>query len=207
MMKAASSINTKLQSKDCNSALRGGQPPRRKFFAFKVLKAIWHKPAAPIIAAALLVAAIVWLPGPNAKSGAQALEAVKEAAGKAETATQAATAIEGKAIAARPKAKMAAEAVKIATETRVASAISLDGLPEAAAEFEAMKNLIDALHAQLELEIQRGNAWKEAALAQQELVAALQEQQGALIKAGRRKGLAWGAAGGATAVILLVALL
>jgi hypothetical protein len=155
---------------------------------------------------AIALLGLLWLLMPRSKP--EAKEIVKAAETKAETATKEAMAAETKAIAARPKVQAAKAALQEAAETRIAPNLGLDGLPgPLAAEFETMRGYIAALEIQLDLEARRGDMWKEAALAQKELVAALQEQQAALIKAERRKGLAWGAAGGAAAAILLVALL
>jgi hypothetical protein len=161
-----------------------------------------------IIATTFLVAAVFWLMKPKTAVPAEAQEAVKEATAKAEIATHAATAVENKAIAARPKVKIASEAAKTSTETRIASNISIDDLPQpVTAEFNAMINLIETLQTQLDFEIQRGDAWQDAALAQNELITTLQEQQASLIKATRWKGLKWGAVIGAVGVILLVVLI
>jgi hypothetical protein len=145
---------------------------------------------------------------PEAKESI-AKEAVSAAAAKAETLAKETEAVEAAAIAARPKVRAKKEALQKTIETRAASSLNLDDLPTPMAmlaEFEAMRELIAALEAQLELEAQRGDAWRDAALAQQALANTLREQQGALLKAERRKGLKWGAAGGAAVVLLLVLL-
>jgi hypothetical protein len=78
------------------------------------------------------------------------------------------------------------------------------------AEIDALEELVETLEAQVELEIGRGDAWKEAAEAQQELVSAMQESHEAELKAeikkAKRKGLKIGGIGGAAIILLLVLL-
>jgi hypothetical protein len=161
-----------------------------------------------IVMLALALICMAWLLLPRQKPAPEAIEIVKAAQAKADIATQEAAAAEVKAVGARPRARAAKEALQEKIEIRIASSINLDGLPAPVlAEFEAMRELVDAMEAQLEFETRRGDMWRDAALAQQELVSVLQGQQENLTKAAHRKGLKWGAIGGAAAVILLVALI
>jgi hypothetical protein len=73
-------------------------------------------------------------------------------------------------------------------------------------EDEPLLALLDALETQLVLEVERGDAWKELAEAQQVLIESLQDDQASAIKAAHRKGLRRGALGCACLVVLLVIL-
>jgi hypothetical protein len=157
---------------------------------------------------ALVLAGLPWALGRNGARPPDAKDAAGAMAAMAEAATKGAEILEAKAAAARPRVQAKKEALQEATETRIASSITLDGLPvPMAAEFNAMAAYITALEMQLEIETQRGDMWRDAAMAQLELVTTLREHQNNLIKNERRRALKWGAAGGAAAVILLVALL
>jgi hypothetical protein len=161
-----------------------------------------------VVALALAVAGGFMFFMPRAKFAPEAKEIIKAAEAKAEAATKEAEILEANAAAARPRVRAKKEALQEAAETRIASNINLDGLPmPMVAEFDAMAAYITALESQLEIEKQRGDRWRDAAMAQLELVTTLTEQNNNLIKAELRRGLKWGAAGGAAAVILLVVLL
>ncbi|MCL1909206.1 MAG: hypothetical protein FWG12_07585 [Holophagaceae bacterium] len=113
---------------------------------------------------------------------------------------------EATAVKSRPKVKAAEEALEISTETRIASGFSINDLPEPfIAEFEALKELTIIQAAQLQLETQRGDAWRDAALAQRELASLVLEQQWRLANEAKRKGFAWGM--GAGAILALAVLL
>ena len=125
----------------------------------------------------------------------------------AEVAIQEAIVIEAKAIETRPAVAEAIEVLETATETRVNSQFSFDSLPKPLFdEIIAMQNLIAAQATQIELEIARGDKWKAAATAQQELVALLLSSQGQQIKIAKHKGFKWGLGSGAGAVLLLILL-
>ena len=118
------------------------------------------------------------------------------------------TAIEAETITidSRHKVETAIEALGAATKTRIQSGLSIDDLPEPiAVEYSAMQELIRVQSAQLELEIRRGDAWKDAALAYQELSALLTLEQGRLIKSAKSRGFRWGL--GTGAVLALAVLL
>jgi len=76
-------------------------------------------------------------------------------------------------------------------------------MPEARAEIENLVELVTLLDAQVTLEIQRGDAWKAAFEADQELIEALKKE----VKKERVLTRIVGAAGVALAVILIVVLL
>jgi hypothetical protein len=159
-----------------------------------------------VIALALAVALIAffWLSKPRTVFAPDAIDVVKAATVKAETAMEAAVVTETKAVASRPKVEAAKEALQEKIEVRIASCINLDDLPAPVlAEFEAMRELVDAMEKQLEFEKQRGDMWRDAALAQQELVSTLQEQQENLTRAANKKGLKWGFVGGVALAILV----
>ena len=127
---------------------------------------------------------------------------------KIEVAYKDAVEKEIKAIEHRPKVKEATEAVEIATATRVISNFSIESLPESfATEFRALNQLIQAQAEQIELEIARGDAWRESFLAQQELLNMLTAHHEQQLKLSKRKGFAWGAGVGAGGILLLVILL
>jgi hypothetical protein len=117
--------------------------------------------------------------------------------------------IETSAIEARPAvqtAKRRATAAKLA-RVEVIEAQAIPPLPEIAiAEIMALEGYADALETQVGLEVARGDAWKDAFDASQELVAAMQENHATEIKKARRKGLKIGAGIGSAIVLLLVLL-
>jgi hypothetical protein len=116
--------------------------------------------------------------------------------------------IEAKTATARKQAKAAQKMAHEAVETRINAGISWADLePLAAAENEALAGLISALTFQAEAERERGDAWLEAALASQAAADAARNQLEVTAKTERRRGLKWGAAIGAGAVILAAILL
>jgi hypothetical protein len=72
-----------------------------------------------------------------------------------------------------------------------------------ALEYDALRELASALETQLALETQAADAWRQAFLEQEALLAALMEQN----KSERRKGFVRGVGAGAAAAVLLGALL
>jgi hypothetical protein len=120
---------------------------------------------------------------------------------RVEIAKEIAVETELRVIEYRPIVIEAREALIAATETRIEAGISIDDLPAPViAEYQAMTELISSLETQLALEIQRGDAWRDAFWEQEQLVALLREQG----KSEKRKGFIWGS--GLSAALLLVLL-
>jgi hypothetical protein len=135
-------------------------------------------------------------------------EIVTHTAQVAKEATEVALQVEAVAEESRPIVEAATVKVAKAKKTRIDAGITVADLPMPVAdEFGAMLELITAQAVQIDLEIERGDRWKDAALAHQAAADAARNQLQATAKAERRKGFKWGALTGAGAVAIIAVLL
>jgi len=161
--------------------------------------------AAAFCLAAVVLAALPPVRSCGPRKGAEGSCGPIEAA--AAEAVDAAVAAETKAVEARSRAKVARQRAKAAAKGREAAPMPLECLPVAVqVEIEALADLVVELEAQVVLEAARGDAWKEAALAEQEAAAAVQAETKGRGRAAWRRGVKVGAAGAAAVVLILVLL-
>jgi hypothetical protein len=164
-----------------------------------------------VVAACLAAAGLFALLPPRAcgpdKAGPAATEAGAEAkAAQAAEAVAAAMDADARAVVARPRAAAARRRAWAATEGREA-AIPLEVLPVAVqVEIEALSDLTDELEEQVALEAARGDAWKEAAEAEQEAAEAIAADSETRARAAWWRGAKVGAVVAAVVVVVLVLL-
>jgi hypothetical protein len=146
--------------------------------------------AITITAIAIALAAIAYLAGARVDKSEPLGREVQAAEIKAEQARQIAIEAEARALESRPKVMTARKKVQalativkqppkesppeIAVNSRIDASAILESLPKGRG-VESLVELVTALDEQLELEIQRGDAWKAAFEANQELVEALKK--------------------------------
>jgi hypothetical protein len=152
----------------------------------------------------LITAAIFYYMRPNT-AAKLSNERIQAAVVRVEEATQAAVEIEKKAIEARPPVQAAKQAAIKATEARIETNVQLPSPVQL--EIQTLTNLIEALEAQVPLEIARGDAWQLAAKTEHELVLVFQEEHTIQVKSAWRKGLLTGAIGGAVGILIILVIL
>jgi len=137
----------------------------------------------------------------------EARESVREAVKAVEGAVKTAIEADTKAVEARPRVAGAKRKAKAATADRAAATIVLESLPVyVQTEIGALTDLAAELETQVALEIARGDAWEETALAERDVTLAVKEEAQRRTVAARRRGIRLGVTVTGAVVLILILL-